>query len=194
MHRFLRCIAERSRTGANTVVRGKRIIEPAGSGYLPTTQLENRLPCKCQNLLILPYIEEENLHSNPSILTAYLRRQPNGIELSVHRIPAAFTNVATFDGQAIALGPCTILLTNPVHAERVIISGLHLLLLVHVGVLSVVHLLSGELVACQAPSAEGWLLDVEGRETVDGGLRLDHVRLVGWLRHLRLGEHGMGAD
>jgi hypothetical protein len=117
-------------------------------------------------------------------------RQSNSIELSIHRIPSAVTNIATINCQAVSLGPSAIILSNPIHAVWIIISGLHLLLLVDVGSLGVCHLLCEDFGASLAECAEVGLHDGVIREIVVGRLLLNEVRvlLVGIVDGLRLGD------
>lgn len=67
-------------------------------------------------------------------------RQPDAIELPIHWIPAAITDITTVNGQSISLSPGIVQLSAPIHAKRIIISWLHFLFLVDVGLLRKIHL------------------------------------------------------
>ena len=85
------------------------------------------------------------------------------------------------------------MLPNPVHAERIIISRLHLLLLVDVACLSVSHLLSQDFRSSLTIRAIAGLHDAEVREAGDWLLLLDDIGLLSvrvWIVDgLRLGYH-----
>ena len=104
--------------------------------------------------------------------------QPNRIELTIHRVPPAITNITTVNGQAVSLSPGAIMLSNPVHAEGIVVSRLHLLLLVDIGGLGVCHLLGEDFGASLTIGAEGGLHDAEVRKAADSWLLLDDVRLL----------------
>jgi hypothetical protein len=125
-----------------------------------------------------------SIHSKDSKLTnsKHLRRQPNSIEDTLMCIPATITNITTINCQAAPLGPRSIRLAAPVHAVGIIISGLHLLLFVHLKTLSGSHLSIENFVSGLTDSAEGRLSDGEGGKTGCGRLTLDvvaGVRLIG---------------
>jgi hypothetical protein len=132
--------------------------------------------------------------THPVSIRNYARlttRQSNSIELSIHRIPSAVTNIATINCQAVSLGPSAIMLSNPIHAVWIIISGLHLLLLVDVGSLGVCHLLCEDFGAGLAERAEVGLHDGVIRKIVVGRLLLLNeirVLLIGIVDGLRLGD------
>jgi hypothetical protein len=81
------------------------------------------------------------------------------------------------------------MLSNPVHAVRILVCGLHFLLLVDVGSLCVRHLLSQHFTASLTVRTVGRLHDAEVWKALDRRLLLNDVRLlsvgvriVGWLR------------
>src|SRR3954454_11552355 len=96
-------------------------------------------------------------------------------------IPTNITNITRIDGNAIALRIRTIEFTNPVHAERIVIGGLHFLRLIHLETLCRAELLLDEVGAGETVGVERWLLDGEGGEALDGGLRLDDVGVGVWV-------------
>ena len=82
------------------------------------------------------------------------------------------------------------MLSNPVHAEGIIVGWLHFLLFVDIRSLGIGHLLSENFSACLAVCAVGRLRDGEARKTGDRGLLLNVVGLlgVGIVDRLRLGN------
>ncbi|KAF4628968.1 hypothetical protein G7Y89_g9182 [Cudoniella acicularis] len=85
-------------------------------------------------------------------------------------IPSAITDITTINRNPISLRPAIVQLANPVEAIRIIVSGLHVLFLVHLETLSRGQLLLEDFSASEAESTVGWLLDAEGGETANGGV------------------------
>jgi hypothetical protein len=82
------------------------------------------------------------------------------------------------------------MLSDPIHAEGIVISGLHFLLFVNVRSLGINHLLSEDFSTCLTVRAICGLHDVEVRKAGDRWLLLDDVGLLGvWIIDwLRLGD------
>ena len=109
----------------------------------------------------------------------YLIGQSDSIEMSIHGIPPTITNISTINRQAISLSPRSISFSYPIHSVWIVISRLHLLSLVHRGILSTCHLIPQHLVLCLAPSAERRLRHIDSRHAVlrlVDGLRLSEER------------------
>lgn len=97
-------------------------------------------------------------------------------------VPAALTNVPAVNRQAVSLGVSTIELSNPVHAHWIVVCRFHFLLLVHLKTLGGGELLIEEFGAGETDGVVGWLVNVEGRETIGGRFRVDCVLRISLVR------------
>lgn len=88
-------------------------------------------------------------------------RQLNSIEnATINSIPPAGSNITTINRQPVMMSPRLIQLPNPIHAQRIVISRLHFLLLIHICAVDSGELTSEDFGAGQAVLADGGLLDV----------------------------------
>jgi hypothetical protein len=120
-----------------------------------------------------------------------LTGQSDSVEMSIHGIPPTITNIPTINRQAISLSPRSISFPYPIHSVWIVISRLHLLSLVHRGVLSTCHLIPQHLVLCLAPSAERRLRHIDSWHAV---LRLVDGLGLGEERRLLVDDGGRSLE